>query len=118
MYTHVEVDANPNSPMSANMVYKNLGEPLSVTMVRLFEGEPDGALFHVSGWSSEDGGSPCPALAVNVEDSSQGSAYLIYGGDWGVRLRPATSDTWSMDDPDQWGETHLVLADVEDLVLA
>jgi hypothetical protein len=118
MYTHVEVDANPNCPMSANMVYRNIGEPRGVTMVRIFEGEPEGKLFHVAGWSSENDGTPCPVLAVNVEDSSQGSAYLIYGGDWGIRLRFAESDGWSMDDPDQWGETHLVLADLEDIVFA
>jgi hypothetical protein len=34
-----------------------------------------------------------------------------------VRLQPAESDApWSLEDAEQWGETHLVLASEEDLV--
>ena len=59
---------------------------------------------------------PVEAYAVQVEDSSEGSAYVVYGGDWGLRLRPIESEApWSLDDPNQSGETHLVLADREDL---
>jgi hypothetical protein len=57
-----------------------------------------------------------PAYAVQVEDSSAGAAYLCYGGDWGVRLRPADSDApWGVDDAQQFGETHLVLSSLEDI---
>jgi hypothetical protein len=42
----------------------------------------------VTGWSSENGGSPCPAQAIPVEDSGGGVAMLIYGGDWGLKLTP------------------------------
>jgi hypothetical protein len=118
LYTHVEVEQNDNCPMTANMVFKNLTEPLPVAMVRIFEGEPDGRLLSVTGWSSDGGGTPCDAFAVRVEDSSAGSAYLVYGGDWGIRLRPAEAAEWRLEDVDQWGETHLVLADIEDIVLA
>lgn len=116
MYTHVEVEPNANCPMAANQVFKNLSEPVTVAMVRLFEGEPDGRLFFVTGWSSKALGTPCPAYAVNVEDSSAGSAFLIYGGDWGIRLRPEASDGWQLNNPGQWGETHLVLADRQDII--
>jgi hypothetical protein len=102
--------------MSANMVFKNLDEPRGLKMVRIFEGEPDGRLYHVTGWSSAGGGSPGEARVVQVEDSSEGSAYLVYGGDWGIRLRPEGSEDWRLDDQEQWGETHLVLADIDDIV--
>jgi hypothetical protein len=53
---------------------------------------------------------------VQVEDSGAGAAYVIYGGDWGIRLKAADSEKdWDASDPDQWGETHLVLADREDI---
>jgi hypothetical protein len=118
-YTHIEVEANANCPMSANNVFKNLTAPLPVEAVRLFEGEPEGRLFSVTGWSSDGDGSPCPAFAARVEDSSAGSAFVVYGGDWGVRLRPHDSAAaWSISDTEQWGETHLVLADQDDIVLA
>ena len=118
-YTHVEVEPNPNSLMSANQVFRNIGAPFAVAMVRLYEDTPEGRLCAITGWSSAGGGTPTGAFAVRVEDSSAGSAVLVYGGDWGVRLKPAdAANGWSADGPDQWGETHLVLADVEDLVPA
>ena len=56
---------------------------------------------------------------MRIEDSSEGAAFLVYGGDWGVRLRPAEPDApWSLDDTDQWGETHLVTSAEEDLTRA
>ncbi len=115
-YTHVEVEPNANTPMLAQQVYKNLGLPFRVAGVRIFEDHPEGQPFAITGWSSAEGGSPVPAYAVHIEDSSAGAAYLIYGGDWGVRLRPAGSAApWSLDDPDQLGETHLVLSALEDI---
>ncbi|HLF72436.1 MAG TPA: hypothetical protein VI759_09825 [Dehalococcoidia bacterium] len=102
--------------MIASQVYKNIGEPFAVSAVRIYEGEPEGAVYTVTGWSSVQGGSAVEAYAVQVEDSSEGSAFVIYGGDWGVRLRPIDSDApWSLDDASQTGETHLVLADREDV---
>jgi hypothetical protein len=118
-YTHVDVESNDNTPMMAQHVYKNAGLPFPVSHVRIYEGEPDGRLCAVTGWTSASGGSEAPAYAVEVEDSSAGAAFLVYGGDWGLRLRPAESGApWSLDDAEQWGETHLVLASEEDLVRA
>jgi len=116
MYTYVDVESNDNSPMMASQVYKNLGEPFPVAMVRVYEGEPEGRLHAITGWSSAPG-NVVTAYAVRIEDSSEGAAYLVYGGDWGVRLRPADSEApWSLDDRAQFGETHLVLAAIDDLV--
>ena len=113
-FTYVQVDPNDNCPMSASQVYKNLGAPFRVSAVRIYEGEPDGTLCAVTGWS-RDGA--VDAYAVRVEDSSAGAAYVVYGGDWGIRLRPADVSTdWDLTDATQWGETHLVLADADDIV--
>ncbi len=115
-YTHVDVESNDNTPMMAQQVYKNIGVPFPVSHVRIYEGEPEGMLCSIVGWTSAESGPTAPAYAVKIEDSSEGSAFLVYGGDWGVRLRPAESDApWSTDDMDQWGETHLVISDEEDL---
>ena len=119
MYTYVEVEPSDNCPMSANQVYKNLGDPFPVAQVRVYEGDEQGRLCAVTGWSSACGGSPVDAYAVQVEDSSEGSAFVVYGGDWGVRLRDAGStDDWDIASAEQWGETHLVLADAQDVVAA
>jgi hypothetical protein len=118
-YTYVDVESNPNSPMSANQVFYNIDLPFRVAQVRIFEGEPEGQLCAITGWSSKNDGSPVDALAVRIEDSSQGEAILIFGGDWGVRLRPAEDDAaWAHENGSQWGEPYLVLADAEDIVRA
>jgi hypothetical protein len=118
-YTHVEVEPNDNMPMMAQQVYKNIGVPFPVSHVRIYEGEPGGQLCAITGWSSDDGGSPTAAYAVRIEDSSEGQAYLVYGGDYGVRLKAADSDeAWDTSSMDQWGETHLVLSSEDDLTRA
>lgn len=59
----------------------------------------DGRWCAVSGW--DEGGVAVDARALLVEDSGSGTALLIYGAGWGVRISP----------PDQspYGETHLLL---------
>lgn len=119
MYTHVEVEPSENCPLSANLVFKNLSEPVRVARIRLYDGVSEGMPFAVTGWSSEGGGRPCPAYAVRVEDSGSGGAVLVYGGDLGLRLRPAGSNAgWDLSAEDQWGETHLVIADMADVEAA
>jgi hypothetical protein len=114
-FTYVQVDPNANCPMSASQVFKNIDAPFRVSAVRIYEGEPEGRLCAVTGWSEDEG--PVQAFAVRVEDSSAGWAYVVYGGDWGLRLRPADSEAgWDLSDAEQWGETHLVLSDEDDIV--
>ncbi len=65
----------------------------------------------------EAGGGTAPAHARKVDDSGDGTCYLVYGGRWGLRLKdPACQDPWSFTDPHQWGEPFLLLpADGADL---
>jgi len=61
----------------------------------------------VTGWSEAG---PCPAYAVLSEDSGDGTVLLIYGGDDGIRLRPADSPGgWDLANEEQWGEACLML---------
>src|SRR4029079_18512176 len=100
--------------MSANMVYANLTQPRRIERVRIYDGDPGGNVFAVTGWSSAGSGSPVPAFFARVEDSAAEAPFVVFGGDWGVRLRPVDSaNGWDGADPDQWGESHLLLADEE-----
>lgn len=110
----VDVDEGENCPFSLQLVFSALEEPRPIRQVRLYQWDKEGSLYDVVGWSE---GGPCAALGVSVEDSGQGHAYLIYGGGEGVRLRPAGSSVpWTLSAADQRGESHLLLADAEDLV--
>lgn len=51
-----------------------------------------------------------PARVVRVEDSADGTAWLIFGEAWGLRLKPKTvSEEWSLESKNQWGVPFLVL---------
>jgi hypothetical protein len=116
MYTEIRVDPNDNCPMAAQQVYKNAGDPVRIARVRIYEGQPTAIEYEVTGWSSAG---PVDAYAVQVEDSSAGQAFLVYGGEWGLRLRPVESGPdWDLGAADQFGETHLVLADLADVIQA
>ena len=75
-------------------------------------------------WSSDGDGTPADAVeCVAVEDSGAAVSYLVHGGDWGLRFQPARADgsppvPWRLDDPDQFGEPYLLLANESDVIPA
>ena len=113
----VDVEAGDNCPYSIQQVFSALNEARPVRQVRLYDrGDKDGAVFDISAWG-EDG--PSAALGVAVEDSGQGRAFLVFGGEGGIRFRPSGSTVdWSITAQDQWGESHMLLTDEGDLVWA
>src|SRR4051794_34908458 len=111
---YLSIDENMNCELADGRVFQERGEPRLISHVlRPRQGQevwcPIIAL-------SDTGGSSA-ALARKVDDSGEGSCYLVYGGRWGLRLKdPACADAWSLDDPHQWGEPFLLLpADGKDL---
>ena len=59
----------------------------------------DGRWCDVAGW--DEGGVAVAAQASLVEDSGSGTALLVHGAAWGVRVSPP--------DGPPYGETHLLL---------
>jgi hypothetical protein len=58
----------------------------------------------------DEGGAFIPAQVIRVDDSSDGTAWLVYGGLWGLRLKkPGSAEAWSLEDKNQWGLPFLVL---------
>ena len=113
----VEVEDNDNCYGLPMRTYETLGQPVAVSRVRVAGPSGSVEVHSVTGWQSDGEGSPCPAYYVPVSDSGEGAAYLLYGGDWGVRFRPLGSDeAWSTESPDQWGEPYLLLGDPSDIV--
>jgi len=113
----VNVEPNENCEYPFQYFFNGLSEPRPVRQVLLYhEGAEDGALYDVTGWRAS--GEPCPAMgALVLEAGSQ--AYLVYGCDGGLRLRRAgASEPWALESPGQWGESHFLISDAEDVVLA
>jgi len=100
------VDDNPNCG-GEERVFAESGEKRPVQKVQV--DSPDGIPVWCEVTGVEEGGVFVPAVATRVEDSSDGTAWLIYGGLWGIRLRMTPSSPWSLNDKTQWGRPFLVL---------
>ena len=115
---YVEVEENDNCEYMPLQVYEARADPVPVYRVRLFEPDRPQGVYEVTGWSSEDSGTPCLAMYAPVSDSGQAVVHLVCGGDWGVRLRqPGSDETWDVDNADQWGAPYLMLTDEADILL-
>ena len=110
----LDIPANPNCDAVEMRVFNDLSPPTPVARVRLEREQGTPAWFAITGWTVA--GAPCPALMRKVDDSGEGVALLISGGDAGLRLQPADRRaSWSVADAAQWGEPFLLLADAADL---
>ena len=107
MFVEVEVSESANCPMSLTRVFDAMEAPVQVTGVEASDPHGRDMMCDVTGWSSSG---PCPAYAALVEDSGEGVALLVYGGDEGIRLRPSGhTEQWELTNPLQWGEACLLL---------
>lgn len=112
----VEVEANENCDTSFFARFKEVGPARPVSQVRLYERNPAGEWYWVTGWSDNDLLPACPAYAQLVEDSGSGLAHLVFGGIYGLRFRPISHDEpWGLGNPHQWGEAYLSLSEARDL---
>ena len=85
MFIEIDVSAGGNCQESLMLMFNGLSEPAPAA--RVWTTDPGGAdmMCAVTGWSSEGA---CPAYSAMVEESGEGSAVLVYGGDEGIRLKP------------------------------
>ncbi len=110
----IEIPANPNCEAVEMRVFHDLEPPRPVSQVRV---EREGAApqwFGVTGWTLA--GATQPAVAQKVDDSGEGVALLIHGGDAGLRLRAVgAAGSWQLDDAQQWGLPFLLISDAGDV---
>jgi hypothetical protein len=112
----LEVESNDNCSMTIFARFKEAGPARLVSQVRLYDRNPAGEWYWVTGWSDHETHPACSAYAQLVEDSGSGLAHLVYGGLYGVRFRPVDVDEpWSLGSSAQWGEAYLSLASDRDL---
>ena len=106
----LEIADNPNCPSADLRIFHEVEPPQPAAQVRVSRDGQAPRWHDVTGWSQACG--PCPAWVQKVDDSGDGVAFLLYGGDAGLRLRPAGDRApWGMDAPQQWGEPFLIIGD-------
>ena len=112
----IEIPQNPNCAAVDTRVFHDLAPPCQVNQVRLEHQAGRVQWYDITGWTTA--GTPCPAVIQKVDDSGEGVAFLIYGGDAGLRLKLAGHNTpWQFGDPEQWGEPFLLVTDLNDVLL-
>ena len=115
---YLEVEENANSEYMPLMLYESHADPVPISQVVLDEPGRDIGVYDVTGWSSDGDGTPCPAMYAPVSDSGQAVVHLVFGGDWGIRLRQAGSgEDWDLASETQFGEPYLMLTDEGAVVL-
>ena len=113
----IEIPPNPNCDPVEMRVFHDIAPARAILRVCLERASGQPAWYDVTGWTAR--GTPAPALAQKIDDSGEGTAFLIYGGDAGLRLRPANSrESWQLDHQDQWGEPFLIMIDINELKFA
>jgi hypothetical protein len=104
----IQIDENPNCEAIAGLVFQPRTDFRAVSHVRL-EHDGPAAWYEVTGLGER--GRPSPALAAVIDDSGEGSGYLVVGGSWGLRFQdPQLQAGWSVEDRKQWGLPLLLLA--------
>lgn len=112
----VAVEDNPNCEGSPEQIFAELGP---VRPVRGIWIENNGYRMQFDLVGINASGLVVEARAVKIADSSEGHAYLICGGAWGIRLRPAEQGgAWDLDNVHQKGEPFKVYGDAEDIIYA
>ncbi len=104
----IEVPENPNCEASELRVFHDVEAARAAAQVCLEQRPGEPAWYEVTGWTLSN--TPVPAFGQRVDDSGEGLAVLVRGGDAGVRIRPAgSSDAWSLDNPNQLGVPFLLI---------
>lgn len=94
----IQIEENPNCAAWDGQVFQPRTPPREITHVR---SERAGTAIWCRITGLEQGGQPCPAMACLVDDSGDGACYLIFGGDWGLRLTDESEVSW--------GEPYMLL---------
>jgi hypothetical protein len=90
------IEENPHCGHFPLRTFELLSTPLRFQSLIVELQGPVGTI-EVVGWCSANGGAPCTVFAAIVPGDAAGNATLSYGGDQGVRIRPAGSKKpWSL----------------------
>lgn len=114
----IDIEDNRNTPGGCDQfVFNEIGAPRPLKAIKAEDCGRD-VIYEIIG--VEPGGLFVPARAVKINDSSDGVAYLITGGAWGLRLRSSqrSADPWDLEDARQWGEPFKVYGSESDLIYA
>ena len=112
---NIEIEDNPNCRASGQFVFNELEAPAAIKAIRVMDRGKESWCGIVG---VEGTGHFTDAFAIKVTDSGAGYAYLIYGGAWGIRIRPEAyaAEPWDLSNARQWGEPFKLYGEKEDML--
>ena len=122
---NIQVEESLNGVFSEQFVFKELGRPKAVkAIIVAVKGKE--TVCDVTGVDPITGASAdkhtarwVSAHGTKIADSSEGHAFLIHGGAWGIRLKPAhPAEPWDFSSANQWGEPFKIYGSEEDIIYA
>ncbi len=110
----LEIEPNPNCRGKDVFIFDDLSPEKQVRWIKILRGGEE-IRAEVTGVDSN--GKFVEAFARKVSDSGAGFGYLIYGGSWGIRLRPERfrDQPWDLSSTHQWGEPYMLYAEEGDI---
>ncbi|RME89957.1 MAG: hypothetical protein D6767_07655 [Candidatus Hydrogenedentota bacterium] len=109
----IEVDPNLNTNETDERTFLAIEKPITIRKMLYIDDNGQKQEVFVAGMENNQ---PVDAKLVCIEDSGDGEAYLIYGGNQGIRFAKGDSQNnptfslniFSLGDKNQWGVPYLV----------
>lgn len=106
---YIDIDPNDNVDESVMATFKETGPSREIVAARLWRDE-SWQWCAITGWDNDG---PSPAFATAIEESGDGPALLIHGGNQGLRCAAipdpnAAKIAWDVHAAQQWGEPFLL----------
>ncbi len=107
---YIDIEPNANLDETCMATFNATGKPKPLCAIHL-DVQGTWTWCAVAGWNDDQAGI---AEITTIEESGDGPALLISGGNQGIRLaritkpEDAAAVQWSLDDASQWGEGFLI----------
>ena len=108
MSVFLQIDPNPNCEPLDGMIFQPRTPSRAIRQLRY---ERQGVAIWCDVTAVDKGPNFAPAMACTIDDSGDGTCYLVYGGAWGLRFRDAVAPAaWDLTAPEQWSVPYLLVA--------
>lgn len=108
----IEINKNPNCSFSDQYFFNEVEPPRKVKGIKISVAGEDQECSVIG---VDTDGQFVPAIASKITDSGEGFAFIIYGGAWGIRLRPKKfeNEPWDLKNQHQWGESFKIYGEMD-----